>query len=321
MKKVRSLFVPFALMAAGVIWFLVNAGIVPKENIWALAYYWPFLLVAAGLSLILGSYWAYSRVIISALVVSGAVLVIVFAPRLGWNQAPTWSIAKALGDTNGAVAGSRQVTSETRPLKSLDAVTFDYPAKVVIQQGEAESIIIKADDNLLPQLGTRIEGNTLYFESTEKSWNKRVRPSRTVEVILTVKNLQELDFNRAGDALINGFKADKLKVTVSGAGDITLTKVELGKLGVWLSGAGNIKADGTAPELEVHIAGVGNFDGRELAAKTAEVTISGLGSATLWVTETLNAGISGSGSINYYGSPVVHKVISGLGTVNQMIGK
>ena len=82
--KARTLFWPFILIAAGVIWVLVNVGVIAQGNLWALTYYWPFLLIALGLGLILRTRWPWAGALISALVVIGAVLVVVFAPQLGW---------------------------------------------------------------------------------------------------------------------------------------------------------------------------------------------------------------------------------------------
>ena len=41
----------------------------------------------------------------------------------------------------------------------------------------------------------------------------------------------------------------------------------------------------------------------------------GLGGATVWATENLNANISGAGNVEYYGNPDVTTKISGLGNV------
>jgi 4-hydroxy-2-oxoglutarate aldolase len=40
-------------------------GRIPSENLWALARFWPFLLIAAGIGLILRSYWAPGRILIA----------------------------------------------------------------------------------------------------------------------------------------------------------------------------------------------------------------------------------------------------------------
>jgi hypothetical protein len=318
--KTRNLFWPFFLIAAGVIWVLVNTGVIAQGNLWALTYYWPFLLIAVGLGLILRTRWSWAGALISALVVIGAVAVVVFAPQLGWNNANFWAFGS--GDTtlnfNGGVAGSRNVITQTRSVDDFTAINVNYPIKVTIQQGQATSLTIQAEDNLMPQLSTKVSGGTLVIENSEPSWGKRINPTRTVEVNITVKDLNSIHFSSAESGQITGLQTDSLKITVSGAGSVTLTGLKVKSLDLQLSGAGSVKADGTADQTTIHISGLGSFDGANLAAQSANLSISGLGSATLWTKTTLNANISGTGSINYYGSPNVQQAVSGLGSVRKL---
>jgi hypothetical protein len=306
------------LIAAGIIWVLVNVGVIAQGNLWALSYYWPFLLIAIGLGLILRTRWPWAGVLISALVVIGAVLVIVFAPQLGWNNANFWAFSDTSINFNGGVTGSRNVITQTRKLEDFTKVTVNYPAKLTIQQGQATSVTIQAEDNLMPQLSTNISGSTLVLENSERNWNKRVNPTSTVQVNITVKDLSAVNFSSAGSGQITGLQTDSLKISVSGAGSVTLTGIKVKSLDVQLSGAGNVKADGTADQVSIHISGLGDFDGANLAAQSANTSISGMGSATMWAKGTLAANISGTGSINYYGSPTVQKTISGLGSVRKL---
>src|ERR1051325_3170615 len=86
MERKRSLFGPLLLIAAGVVWLLVKSGTIPSENLWALTHIWPFLLIAAGLGIILRPYWSYASIVLDILLIGGAVLAIFYAPQLGWNN-------------------------------------------------------------------------------------------------------------------------------------------------------------------------------------------------------------------------------------------
>ena len=88
MKKRVSLFFPLSLIAAGVLWLLIQMNLMPATNLWALTHIWPFLLIVMGLGLILRSFWEGAGLIVSILVVVGAVLAVVFAPQLGWGGGP-----------------------------------------------------------------------------------------------------------------------------------------------------------------------------------------------------------------------------------------
>jgi hypothetical protein len=278
----------------------------------------PYLLVVLGFGLILRAYWRFAGMLVSVLVVAGAVMAVVYAPRLGWDNAPNWAMWSFGPDLGGSRPGSGIIKTETRKVPDLESVFVEYPAEITIRQGDSQSLIITADDNLLPQLSTEVRGGKLTIENSERNWNQRVRPSKTVQITLTVRDVQEVAFSSAGKLYIEGLETDDLTITVSGAGDVVLTAIEVGQLKCTLSGAGNISADGVADKINSHISGFGNFNGGDLHAQDADVSISGAGNATLWVEHELDAHISGAGSIDYYGDPAVSKNISGAGSVRRI---
>ena len=89
--KERSIFWPLVMIAAGLLWLMIGMGIIPRANLWALTHTFPFLLIALGVGLILRSYWRFAGMLVSLLVVAGAVMAVIYAPQLGWDDAPTWS--------------------------------------------------------------------------------------------------------------------------------------------------------------------------------------------------------------------------------------
>ena len=155
----RSIFFPLALIATGSLWILISMGRIPSENLWALAHFWPVLLIAAGIGLILRAYWAPARIVMDVLVVGGAVLAILYAPQLGWNT-PQWGFGMGTMYEGGA-PGSGKIISQTREVSGFQTISLDYPADVTVQQGAAESVKLEGDDNLLPQLSIRVTDGIL----------------------------------------------------------------------------------------------------------------------------------------------------------------
>lgn len=105
MEQKRSLFGPLLLVAVGVIWLLVKSGTIPSGNLWALTHIWPFLLIAAGLGIILRPYWQYTSILLDVIIIGGVLLAIIYTPQLGWtnpslltfmqNSEPFWGQASA----------------------------------------------------------------------------------------------------------------------------------------------------------------------------------------------------------------------------------
>lgn len=318
MKENQSVFWPLALIAAGVLWLLISLGMMPAENLWALTHLWPFLLIALGVGLILRSLWRPLGMIVSTLVVLGAMAAVFYAPRLGWNDAPNWGRFTTDNSFTGAIPGSGVIETKTRGLEDFDSITIRYPGEFIVRQGEKTSVTIEAEKNLIPQLATEIRDGTLYIENSEDSFAQRVEPSENVKITITVTDLKTIHFDSAGTLLVEGLEADAFELKLSGAGDATLEDLEVNSLNVSLGGAGRVTADGTADQLNLGISGFGDFAGAHLQSGIANVLISGAGTATVRVESELTAKVSGAGTINYYGSPKVTQSISGAGSVNQM---
>ncbi len=312
--KHRSLFWPLTLIAAGVVWLLISLHVIPSENLWALTHIWPYVLIALGVGLLLSAQWRIAGTIISALVVVGALAAVVYAPQLGWAGGPDLSLGIDFG---GSIQGSGKIITQTRDVKDFQAISIRYPAQIVVQFGETESVKVEGDDNLLPQLTTEVQNGALVIDNRERDWSKRVDPSKPVKITITAKELDRVDFSSAGTLEVQGLQADKFKMVLSGAGEVTLKDVDIRQFETTLSGAGNIKADGKVDDLKITISGFGSFEGANLESQTADVRISGAGNANVRVKSELTATVSGAGSVDYYGSPKVTKSVTGAGSVNK----
>jgi hypothetical protein len=321
MEHKRSLFGPLLLIAAGVIWLLVKSGNIPYENLWALTHIWPFLLIAAGLGIILRPYWQYTSILLDVVIIGGALLAILYAPQLGWTSPSILTMIQNGEPYFGpGEPGSGNVVTETRDVSDFRAIEVGYPAQVLVTQGGKESLKIEAEDNLLPGLKTQVKNGVLeIFYKTENG--KHVNPRKPVKITIVVKDLADVEFSSAGELTLEGLKTNRLDLSLSGAGNLKLDKVLIQDLKVNLSGAGSMSASGSANNLELHISGFGDFKGAELHDKDARVDISGAGSATLWVDDQLTAEVSGAGSVNFYGSASVNQHINGVGSVKHLGNK
>src|SRR3990172_3914464 len=249
MERKISLFGPLLLIAAGVIWLLVKSGNIPSANLWALTHIWPFLLIAAGLGIILRPYWKYTSILLDVLIIGGALLAIVYAPQLGWANP---SLLSVFGNGEPFFGpgepGSGNVVTETRKASGFDSVEVDYPAQVFISQGGAESVKVQAEDNVLPGLQTEVRDGALrIFYKTEDG--RHVNPKSPVRITIVVKELTDVNFSSAGELSIDGLETDTLDLALTGAGNVKLSDLAVRHLAVQLSGAGSMTASGAADEL------------------------------------------------------------------------
>lgn len=216
------------------------------------------------------------------------------------------------------VRGSGTRITESRDVSGFDAIQLDGAGRLVITQGPSESLEIRADDNLIGNLTSEVQENTLILGYRERSWRRTVLPSQPVVYTLTVTNLTELTLNGAGDLEIQSLETDSFELKINGAGNINIQNLSTGKLSVNLAGTASVSVNGVAAEQAVTLGGAGDYQAGDLQTYDTFIEINGLGSGTVWASETLQVNINGGGSVSYYGSPNVSQEISGLGEVKNL---
>ena len=103
--RYRSLFWPLVLIGVGVVWLLVNLGVLSATSLGLLLNLWPLLLVGIGLDLIFGRRSPMVGALIGFLMVAAVVALLLLAPSLNLASATvpqTRQLTVALQDTTSA---------------------------------------------------------------------------------------------------------------------------------------------------------------------------------------------------------------------------
>lgn len=182
--------------------------------------------------------------------------------------------------------------TQTRHVSAFHEVELAGGNNVVIHVGEKRSVVVKADDNLLDRVTTKVESGKLVIGNTPGSLTAK-SPMR---VVVTVPRLSELTLAGGGNIIVTGIRAESLTVT--------------------LSGGGNMTGSGSARSLGVTLSGSGTAWFAGLAAENIQAVLSGSGTIYVTATKSLDASVPGSGTIVYSGNPLhVTKSVSGSGTI------
>lgn len=209
------------------------------------------------------------------------------------------------------VRGSGNVQTETRQVAGFDRVSVSGAGQLTVVQGEEESLVIEADDNLLPYIKSEVSRGRLQIGPQ----NVNLKPTEPIRYRLQLKNLHELTLSGSVQADLGSIKTERLAINISGSGRLSMDRLESEVLSTDISGSGSTSAAGQVERQEVSISGSGNLEAADLKSTLASARISGSGHASLWVVESLNARISGSGRVEYRGSPAVESHVSGSGRV------
>ena len=196
--------------------------------------------------------------------------------------------------TFGSVTeGSGVAATRPRDVASFTSVDLAGSNNVVIHVGEKQSVVVKADDNLLDRVTTDVRSGELVIGNTPGGFTTRTPMS----VEIAVPTLDALTLTGSGNIVVDGIDAQSLTVTVPGSGTLT--------------------GSGTATRLDVTIGGSGVVQFTRLVANGARAVVSGSGTIFVTATGSLDASVSGSGAIFYAGNPPeVTKSVTGSGAIN-----
>jgi hypothetical protein len=186
------------------------------------------------------------------------------------------------------VFGNGETVEETREVDAFTALDIAASFEVEVTLGDAPSVTVTCDDNLLSLIVTTVKDGTLVIDQRNAvgAW-AAIHPKAECHADIVTTSL--------------------IAVNASGAGDVHLVEadwIDLAQVG--LTGAGQIVVDGviTAPDLSLSSHGAGELfvNGITGDSLTIEITGSGIAGITDIDTLALTASVRGSGSLVGTGS-------------------
>lgn len=213
------------------------------------------------------------------------------------------------------VQGSGQVIEEVRAVTGFSGLVVNGPVDVQLKAASAERVTVRADDNIVPLIETRIEDGKLVVGTTRGASFRTRNPLR---VTVEFTAMSSVAVNGSGDVRADRLRAKLLDVTIRGSGDVAIDAVESDAVALLIVGSGDFTAAGRAVSLGVSVSGSGDVNVENLEARDVGIRISGSGDAKVHATETLQVAIAGSGDVSYRGQPKVTKKIAGSGDVRPL---
>jgi hypothetical protein len=209
--------------------------------------------------------------------------------------------------------GNGNVVKQERKVSAFDAIEVSGAFDVYISLGSTQSVIVEADENLMPLIRTEVSGGILKIDN-----KKPIHDSKSLKVYLTVTDLKKIELSGAVDLQTqNKLTLNELEIEISGATDATLD-LAVQKLVVSSSGGSKLKFSGMANKVDMDVSGAVDIHAFDLLAEIVSLSISGAGDAEINVTKELNAEISGAGTVRYKGDPAkVDSNVSGAGSIKK----
>ncbi len=218
----------------------------------------------------------------------------------------------ALFNSCVGVKGNGNVESSTREVDSFTGIRASGIIKVIVKQGDVQSVNISADANILPLIETSVSRGVLTIRS-----KKGISSYEKLIVNVVVPKLESVNLSGAAGLSSQGkIKSSNMDLEASGSSDINID-LECHDIEVELSGSANIDIKGSTDKLEVEASGASSLKAYSLQAKSAEVETSGASGVKISVEKKIKASASGASNISFKGNPKdVVQSTSGAASIN-----
>lgn len=278
----RSFFWPTLLIGVGLVWLLVNLGVIAPFNVGTLLKLWPLLLIVLGLDILLGHRYAWVGSLLGLFAVAGVVAFLIMAPRtgvMGNNSLQTETFSEPVGD---AMSANYNFETASEPVdiyaisdtnKLIDAQLTHYGTIGFVVSGSTSKSVHLFENN---DSSSWLNWN---WSLNDQKWNIGLNASVPASIILD-----------GGSGSINAdlsdLKLDSLTANLgSGASNFTLPKTRAEMMVAIDSGSGSVNLslpDSTPVTLRLQSgSGSVNVSLPEGAAVQVEVRDSGSGSLHL----------------------------------------
>lgn len=185
---------------------------------------------------------------------------------------------------------------QTRNLPAFTSISSDGVFNLKVSVGEAQSVKLSSEEENLDRVGTEVVNGELKLTFKNKSKNYNSKDG--ISVLISLPNLSKMRIKGVGPTEIKHIKSDEFELNYEGVG--------------------MVKASGKVKTFSLNANGVGKVDAHELKSQIANVSLNGVGEASVYASDTLNASLNGIGSMVYYGKPPhLNKTVNGLGKVSQ----
>jgi len=214
--------------------------------------------------------------------------------------------------------GSGNVVTEEREVSGFDRVRVTGSGIAEIIQGDTESLVIEAEDNVMPLIESTVEDGVLILGQKANT-----NISLTEPIKYTVNMMDVAGLEITGSGAINSDSIDTSIITLgmSGSGDVNIAQLDGDSLDATITGSGTASVNGDVADQVLEITGSGEYHGAGLHSATAVITLGGSGNVVVWVDTTLDISVTGSGEVSYYGEPILTQSVTGSGNVEGLGAK
>lgn len=173
------------------------------------------------------------------------------------------------------VKGSGSAVDKTFNVSGFTGIEVSGGFDVMLSQGESESVVLNAQENLYKHIHVEVEQGVLKIYTDNNLW-----PTEPLKAKIMFRDINHLDVSGGGDVeSTGGIKAETFKVQMSGGGDLA-AEIQASDLSCNMSGGGDAKLKGSAVKFDINMTGGGDLEA-EMNAGSMNCRLSGGGDLKL----------------------------------------
>lgn len=174
--------------------------------------------------------------------------------------------------------------SENVAAVDFNRITIAGVFELDVEVGGDYAVTLSGKEEDLARTTASVEDGVLVLDTGDRNQEgKRRFVKRGVTAKITMPALNAIDVAGVVDGEIDGINAETFSADVSGVGDLELS--------------------GTCGSFDADVSGVGELDADGLKCRSVTVEVSGVGGASVYASESVDAEILGVGKIEISGSP------------------
>lgn len=200
------------------------------------------------------------------------------------------NLSVSFGDS---IEGSGDLVTQRFDLDDFDSIEVSGTFDAVVTVGEAASVEVLIDDNLVDELDIRVRNGELIVALKDGV----SVDNGTLEAIIELPRLVEVEVSGASTAnIIDETGADQ-RYSVSGASDLVVFS-DADDIWLDVSGSSDVRISGMAQTLTIEVSGASDVDLDVDKVDDAIVDLSGASSVELLSAAVVSGSISGASDIS-----------------------
>lgn len=198
------------------------------------------------------------------------------------------------------IAGSGNVKTETRNVGGqFTKVKAGNGIDVTIVQSDVVSVVVEADDNLLPHIKTEVKGNTLEISCEYNSF----LDVSSKKVTVKMPKVEGLETNSGASLVTQGtIRSEDLDLDASSGSSIS-GEFEADDLDAETSSGASMKLSGKAIKYSASSSSGSNLESGDLHANEISADASSGSTVLVHPVEELSGSASSGGSVKYNNDP------------------